>query len=160
MALGSSMEGAETMPIDEKERARRRALLRAHYAAENAHDIDRIMKTFAAPDAVMLYNHQPFEDPDSIRAAHGYMGFSSAPGAFTGLQTNIDHEHFTDDEIVVEGRLCGRHSGEFLGFPPTDRDVVLPFAAFYRFDAGGKLVSERVVMDLGPLGGESGYQRT
>jgi hypothetical protein len=148
------------MPIDEKERARRRALLRAHYAAENAHDVDRIMKTFASPDAVMLYNHQRFDDPDGIRAAHGYIGFSAAPGAFTGIETNIDHEHFTDDEIVVEGRLRGRHTGEFLGFQPTNRDVVLPFAAFYRFDADGKLVSERVVMNLGPLGPESRYQST
>ncbi len=148
------------MPIDEKERARRRALLRAHYAAENAHDLDRIMQTFASRDAVMLYNGQSFEDPDSIRAAHGYMGFSAVPGAFGGLQTNIDQEHFTDDEIVVEGRPCGRHTAEFLGFPPTDRDVVLPFAAFYRFAADGKLVSERVVMDLGPLGAESPYRST
>ena len=32
---------------------------------------------------------------------------------------------------------------EFLGFPPTGRDVELPFVAFYRFDANGKLTSER-----------------
>jgi hypothetical protein len=65
----------------------------------------------------------------------------------------IDAEHFTDDEIVVEGRLTGKHSSEFLGFPPTDREIELPFVAFYRFDAQGKLTSERVVMNLGPLRG-------
>ena len=77
---------------------------------------------------------------------------SAAPGALTGLRTTIDAEHLTADEIVVEGRLRGTHAGEFLGFEPTSRDVELPFVAFYRFDEDGKLVSERVVMNLGPLG--------
>jgi hypothetical protein len=72
------------MPIDDRERERRRALVRAHYAA---------------------------------------------------------------------GRVCGKHRSEFLGFPPTERDVELPFVAFYCFDANGKLTSERVVMNLGPLRG-------
>ena len=67
------------------------------------------------------------------------------------LQATIDEEHFTDDETVIEGRLCGKHAKEFMGFAPTDRDVELPFVAFYRFDDNGKLTSERVVMNLGPL---------
>jgi len=79
------------------------------------------------------------------------MGMSAAPGAFSGLRAVIDQEHFTDAETVIEGRVRGMHSAEFLGFPPTGRDVELPFVAFYRFDANGKLSSERVVMNLGPL---------
>jgi len=130
---------------------RRRALLRAHYAAENANDLDRIMGTFSTrAGTTMIYNRQEFADPDGIRAAHTYIGFSAA-GAFAGLQTIADHEHLTADEIVVEGRLRGKHVGEFQGFPPTGRDVELPFVAFYRFDDAGKLVSERVVMNLGSL---------
>ena len=62
-------------------------------------------------------------------------------------------EHFTDTETVIEGRVCGKHSGEFLGFAPTQREVELPFVAFYRFAASGKLTSERVVMNVGPLHG-------
>ena len=140
------------MPIDERERARRHALVHAHYAAENDHDLERIMKTFAA-DGVMHYNHREFPSDETIRWAHGYIGMSTAPGAFSGLVATIDAEHFTDEETVIEGRLTGRHSCEFLGFPPTGRDIELPFVAFYRFDAGGKLTSERVVMNLGPLQG-------
>ena len=137
------------MAIDERERKRRRALLAAHYKVENAHDLDGILGTFSA-GAEMLYNRQPFR-AEGIRQAHAYMGFSAA-GAFAGLRTIAEVEHFTDDEIVVEGRLYGRHVAEFQGFPPTNRDVELPFVAFYRFDADGKLVSERVVMNLGSLG--------
>jgi hypothetical protein len=104
-----------------------------------------------AKDAVMLYNGQAFPTDETIRWAHGYIGMTAAPGAFGGLRAHIDAEHFTDTETVVEGRLTGTHEGEFLGFPATGHDIELPFVAFYRFDADGKLTSERVVMNLGPL---------
>ena len=68
----------------------------------------------------MLYNRQSFADHDGIRQAHGYIGFAGN-GAFSGLHDVTDQEHFTDDEIVVEGRLCGKHVGEFGGFAPTDQ---------------------------------------
>jgi predicted ester cyclase len=137
------------MPVDETERQRRRKLLAAHYDAENGHDLPRVMATFAE-GGEMHYNRQVFPDAASIEQAHAYMGFSAA-GAFSGLRATRDREHFTDDEVVVEGRVCGTHTGEFQGFPPTGREVELPFVAFYRFDGAGKLRSERVVMNLGPL---------
>ena len=138
------------MAIDDRERERRRALVRVHYAAENDHDLDRIMATFSK-HGVMVYNRQTFPSDETIRLAHSYMGMSAVPGALAGLRAIIDEEHFTDAETVIEGRICAKHSREFLGFAPTQRDVELPFVAFYRFDANGKLASERVVMNLGPL---------
>lgn len=139
------------MTISPEEEARRRALLAAHYAAENDHDIERIMATFA-PGAEMIYNGQRFATPDHIRWAHAYIGLTTAPGGFRELQTIRDREHCTADEIVVEGRLVGMHTGEFQGFAATERAVALPFVTFYRFDASGLLASERIVMDLGQLG--------
>ena len=138
------------MPIDAREQQRRRALIKEHYAAENDHDLDRIMDTFA-DDCVMQYNQLPFQGDEGIRGAHILMGMSSSPGAFSGLRHIIDEEHYTDEETVVEGRLVGKHSNELLGFAATGREVELPFVAFYRFDDNGKLTSERVVMNLGPL---------
>ena len=138
------------MPIDAKERKRRRALVREHYAAENAHDLERIMDTFA-DDGVMRYNHLSFEGAERIPVSHTLSGMSASPGGFRGLRAIIDEEHYTDEETVIEGRVCGKHSNEFLGFAPTERDVELPFVAFYRFNDSGKLTSERVVMNLGPL---------
>jgi len=138
------------MPIDAREQERRRTLIAEHYAAENDHDLDRIMDTFA-DDAVMHYNHQPFEGDEGIRGVHTLIGMSASPGSFSGLRAVIDAEHYTDEETVVEGRMRGKHSNEFLGFAPTERDVELPFVAFYRFDNNGKLSSERIVMNLAPL---------
>ncbi len=138
------------MPITDSEKARRRALLKTHYDVENGHDMNGIMETFS-PDAVMLYNRIPFTDPQSIRDAHRLLGFSGTDGAFEDIHNYIDGEHFTDDEIIVEGHLSGKHVGEFLGIEATGRNVELPFVAFYHFDKNDKLISERVVMNLGAL---------
>ena len=138
------------MPITDSEKTRRRALLKTHYDVENDHDIKGIMATFA-PDGEMLYNRIPFTDPQSIRDAHDLIGFTGTVGAFEDIHNYIDVEHFTEDEIIVEGRLCGKHVREFQGFEPTGRNVELPFVAFYHFDKTDKLISERVVMNLGVL---------
>jgi steroid delta-isomerase-like uncharacterized protein len=141
------------MAIDNAERERRRTLLNDHLAAENDHDVERIMKTFSA-DTEMIYNGRYFSDHESIRWAHGYFGWSSAQGAFSNLRVVVEREHFTEDEIVTEQRLFGKHVGEFLGFPATGRNFELRAVGFYHFDKDGKLKSERVVMNLGPLAGE------
>lgn len=138
------------MHANDIERTRRRNLLREHLEAENAGDIAGVMATFAA-NAVMYYNKLPFVEPDAIRGAHIYMGFAGGTGAFANARNVVDRESFTDTDIVVEGRMCGTHQGEFLGFAPSGREIELPFVAFYEFGQDGKLVSERVVMDLGRL---------
>ena len=138
------------MPITDSEKNRRRALLKTHYDVENDHDMNGIIATFA-PDGEMLFNRFPFTDPQSIRGAHGLIGFSGTDGAFEDIHNYIDVEHFTEDEIIVEGRLCGQHIGDFQGIEATGRNVELPFVAFYHFDKTGKLISERVVMNLGAL---------
>ncbi len=138
------------MPINDAERKRRRELVRAHLAAENQHDLDKVMSTFAE-NTEMIYNRNSFTDHNAIRNAHIYIGMSPIAGAISGLEVITDAESFTDDEIVIEGRLCGKHVGEFRGYEPTQREVELPFVTFYRFDPNGRLPSERVVMDLGTL---------
>ncbi len=136
---------------DSREQDRRQALLAAHYDAENARDIDRIMATFAE-GAEMIYNGQHFAVADHIQWAHSYIGMSAQPGGLSNLRNIRDREHYTDEEVIVEGRLLATHTGEFQGFAPTGCEVELPFVAFYRFDAKGLLTSERVVMNLGVLG--------
>ena len=138
------------MNITEAEKKRRRTLLNAHYEAENNHDMKGIMKTFSE-NAEMLINRQQFSEPKSIVFAHGAIGFSNTHGAFRDIHNFIDGEHFTENEIIVEGRLCGKHVGDFKGIPASGKSVELPFVAFYYFDSKDKLVSERVVMNLGAL---------
>ena len=144
------------MTVDDKERARRRALLKAHLEAEGEGNLSKVLATFA-PDTEMIFNGQVFSDHEHIRLAHAYMGFSGE-GAISELGAVIDRESFTDDEIVIEGRMVGVHRTEFQGFPGTNRRMELRFVTFYRFDSNGTLASERVVMNLGPLGANATWR--
>jgi hypothetical protein len=144
------------MTVDGKERDRRRALLRAHLEAEGEGNLKKILATFAT-DTEMIYNQQVFTDHDHIRQAHAYLGFSRE-GAMVELGVVVERESFTDDEIVIEGKMVGIHRGEFQGFPGTNRRHELQFVSFYRFDTEGKLASERVVMNVGPLGASPTWQ--
>ncbi len=138
------------MSINESERQRRKALVYAHMATENGHDVDAVMATFA-DDTEMIFNGLSVRDHKIIHHLHSQFAFSPDQSAITGTRLVADREHFTDDEVVIEGRLCGRHVADWGAYPATGRDVELPYVAFYRFDDDGKLSSERVVMDFGPL---------
>ena len=138
------------MPIDETERQRRRTLVQAHMDAENARDLEAIMATFSA-DAQLLLNGVPVTTPDALRQFHVLGGMTAQPGALLGTRVLPEREHITDDEIVIEGRLAGQHVGPFFGMPPTNAMIELFYTAIYRFDTAGKLASECVTMNWGPL---------
>jgi predicted ester cyclase len=55
--------------------------------------------------------------------------------------------HHTDDAVIVEYRITGRHDGEYNGIPPTGAMVDYPAIAVYEFD-GPDLVCERMYLNL------------
>lgn len=139
------------MAVSEQERARRRRLVKVHVDAENAHDLNAIMATFA-PHAVSQVNSVSSTTPEAIAQGHALYGMSAKPGVLSGLKVVHEREHFTDEEIIYEGRFRGKHTGTAPGFPaPTNVDVELPYVVVYRFDDRDKLVSERARIDFSPL---------
>jgi len=148
--LDKNRRGCAISPELARERLRRRALLDRHVGGENAHVLSSIMETFA-PDAEMHFNGASFLDSDAIAAAHAGFGMSELPGGIAGLVVVEDRVYYTDDEILVRGRILGQHVGQIGPFPPSNLAVDLPYHAFYRFNQQGKLVSERVIMDWTPL---------
>jgi hypothetical protein len=139
------------MPIDDAERDRRRRLVQVHIDAENAHDLPAIMATFA-DDAENVFNSARFVGLAAIADIHVRGGFTSEPGAFEGLHSEVVREYFTDEEIILEGFFVGKFVRPLNSVPPTGKDVRAPFVCAYRFNAAGKLVHERVVMNFGELG--------
>lgn len=136
--------------VNAHERARRRKLTAVHVGEENEHDIDGLMDTFARHTEVTV-NGVPTTDLDAIRAGHVEGGFSHAPGALAEIRVVPQIEYITEEEIVFEGLLTGRHVGTVAGFPATNREVGINYVAFYRFDHSGKLVSERLTFNHGVL---------
>lgn len=82
-------------------------------------------------------------------------------GHQTSSERTLEHEpiEYVDraprwlTSSLSNGRVIGTHVGQVLHFAPTFRRVELHYAAFYRFDGSGKLVSERIVMNWAPLAG-------
>lgn len=139
------------MAVDENERARRRRLAKAHVDAENAHDLDAIMRTFS-PLAYNVLNGGLATTPEQVAAGHILFGLTAEPGIMSDLQVVPEVEHFTDDEIVYEGRFRGVHTGTAPGYPPPTHQLIeLPYIVVYRFDDDDLLVSERANVDLSPL---------
>jgi hypothetical protein len=123
-----------------------------HIGYENLHDLPGIAQSFGN-DATMIVNDRVFADAKSIADGHVLFGMSSQTSGLSGTQVIPDREFFTDNELLIHGRVTGQHVGQVLHFPPTFRQVELHYAAFYRFDQAGKLVSERIVMNWAPLAG-------
>lgn len=136
---------------DARERERRRSLVRAHVAAENAHDLAAIMATFAE-HAISDVNGAVSTTHAQIAEGHAKYGLAQTPGMFSQLQVIHEREHFTDEEIVYEGHFHGIHTGTGPGLPPpSGRAVDLPYIVIYRFDVHGKLVSERARIEFSPI---------
>lgn len=125
------------------------AALDAHVGAENLHDVDAIMDTFSA-DAVLELNGVGYDTPEAIRGFHEAFGFGEK-GALTDLQIVESRRSFTDDGIVVEGTVRGRHTGPMGPLAPTGKDVAMPYCVIYQFDDAGKLYSERAYVDTTAL---------
>lgn len=136
--------------ITAAEKDRRLRLYQAHTDAENDHDLDAIMATFA-DRAENSFNTTMFFGYQEIANAHAGFGFSEFPGALEGLRSQTEAIYYTEDAIVAVVRLFGRFVRPLGVFPPTNRDVELIGMSAYRFDAEDKLAHERVVMNFGPL---------
>ena len=137
-------------PLERAHRRRLRRQLLRHVREENEHDLDGIMRTLAR-DAEMVVNGVRFDTPQAIADAHAEFGMSEMMGGLVGTEVIIAQEYFTEDAIMTRGRLRATHVGIAAGFPGAGLDVELAYTAFYQFNRRGRLVSERITMDWGPL---------
>ena len=128
-------------------------LLDEHLAAENAHDLDRIMATYG-PAPVLVLNGQPIEGAAAIRDFHRGFGFGGgAPGeaSFSEVQLTERTRHVAATAIVVEQTLSAVHTGLWKALAPTGRRFELTVCTVYQLDDRGRIAGERVYMDLGWL---------
>jgi hypothetical protein len=130
-------------------RAPNLALLDEHLAAENAHDLDRIMATYGAAPVVVL-NGRRIEGHSAIREFHRSFGFGGG-GSFGEVHVAERHRHVTGDAVVIEQTLTGKHAGPWRDVAPTGRRVELAACTAYVFDERGMLAAERVYFDAGWL---------
>ena len=133
---------------DHRAEARARCL-EEHLRAENQHDVDAIMKTFAQ-NGVLIFNGVSIADHDRIRALHEDLGFGQG-GGFSDLSIEEKERYVSGEAIVLEQVVRGKHTGVWQGVPATGRTVELAVSTVYKFDEEGKLSSENVYFDTGGL---------
>ncbi|HEV2911864.1 MAG TPA: ester cyclase [Pyrinomonadaceae bacterium] len=131
--------------LAEDRRRARIGLLEEHLRAENLHDLDAIMETFGA-GARLILNGYAFADPDGIRALHRDFGFAE-DGGFSDLRVDERRRYISDDAVIMEQTLSGKHTGTWQGIEATRREFKIPVCTVYTFDEEDKLAGENVYFD-------------
>ena len=123
--------------------------LEEHIQAENSHDVNAIMKTFAH-NGQLVFNGLPLGDSDRIRALHEELGFGEQ-GGFSDLRVEEMQRYISKEAITLEQVVSGLHTGNWQGIAATGRKIKVAVCTVYKFDEEGKLASENVYFDTGGL---------
>ena len=112
----------------------------------NVNDLDACVARMA-PDFVMhLAEHpEPLPGPEAWR-----QGAMMMREAFPDLRIDLDDLVADEERVAVRLTLQGTHSGEFLGFAPTGRQVGYVSHEFYRV-TDGMFAEEWVCSDTATL---------
>jgi steroid delta-isomerase-like uncharacterized protein len=143
------------MPAAESLRRDREKVVREHMDSENRLDFAATLKTFAHPRYEIIPTSQVYDGPEEV------MGYYRASRAAVPDQRNeIRAFHNAADAVIVEFDLLGTHTGVMQGLPPTGKSFRVPMIAVFQFDAGDRIICERVYFDTATflrqlgLGGE------
>ena len=93
---------------------------------------------FAALEDVIdpaVVNHDlPPGVPNGFEGVRGTVGMLQ--GAFSEQRYEVHHVIGEGDTVVIHATMHGRHTGEFLGVPPTGRNVALRSIHIVRYRDG------------------------
>lgn len=121
--------------------------MRRHMEAENVHDYDTVLGTFAHPRYELMATGQVFDGEDEVRHY-----FAASRSAFPDQRNELVSLRHADDAVVVELDLLGTHTGVLRGAAPTGRTFRSRMAALFVFEDGGDgIVCERVYFDSGDI---------
>ena len=110
---------------------------------ENEHNLNGIMGTFGEE---ARYDDEPW-------GAH-YIGRQEVRAFYTqllrampDLHIDIRRRHSSEDAVVLEVIIRGRHLGAWRGLPATGRQIEFPLCGVYTFDQGNRLAGEKIYYD-------------
>jgi steroid delta-isomerase-like uncharacterized protein len=128
-------------------RAAREAVVRRHMEAENVHDFETVMGTFAHPRYEIVPTGQVHDGDAAVRQY-----FRDTRTAFPDQRNEPISLRHADDAVVVEFWLLGTQRGPLLGIAPTGRSFRVRMLALFLFEEGGDhIVCERVYFDSATL---------
>jgi steroid delta-isomerase-like uncharacterized protein len=116
-------------------------LVEEHIRAENLHDLHRVMDTFGQLPTLDS-NGQAYRGSEGIRAV-----YEELVGAFLDLRIDIKQRYASEEAVVLEILISGKHTGAWQGIPATGRAIEIPACGIFAFDEAGKIESERAYID-------------
>ena len=122
-----------------------KALVRGFYDDINRGD----MNAFEAKLADNFVEHETFPGVPPTKEGVGML-FEQLRKAFSGFRMNMDAIAAEGDMVVVRGTMAGTHVGEFMGVPPSGKEIRVPFCDWTRV-RGGKAVEHWGVTDTSAL---------
>jgi steroid delta-isomerase-like uncharacterized protein len=131
--------------VDEALRRQREELVLRHMQAENVHDYDTVIETFAHPRYELIATDRIHDGEESVREY-----FRETRSAFPDQRNELIALHHADDAVIVEFWLLGTHLGPIMGIAPTGREFKCRMASFFLFE-GPDLVCERAYFDVATI---------
>ena len=111
-----------------------KALIRGYTDLMNQHNLDAAFVNLS-PD-FQTHNVPPTGVPGGIEATRQF--FTMLFNAFTDFHGTLEDIVAEGDRVVIRMMGRGTHTGEFMGVPPTGKQVTWRFITIYRI-ADGKL---------------------
>ena len=119
--------------------------MRRHMEAENEHDYDTVIGTFAHPRYELVGNQRVYDGADEVRKY-----YATTFGAFPDLQLELIAAHHSDTAVFAEMWMSGSHLGSRHDFPATGKHFRARAAVIFQFQDAG-LVGARVYYDTGTI---------
>jgi steroid delta-isomerase-like uncharacterized protein len=132
-----------TAPNSDSAMSARLKIVEEHVSLENAHDLEGIMRTFGA---AARYDDEPwgahYVGRDEVRAFYAQL-----LQAMPDLHIDVRRRHASEDAVILEVIIRGRHLGAWRGLPATGRQVAFPLCGVYTFDQDNRLAGEKIYYD-------------
>jgi steroid delta-isomerase-like uncharacterized protein len=136
---------AEVVPISDKLREAREAVLRTHLDAHTRGDIDGVIRSYRHPRLELVGAGRVLDGADALRS---YLG--DRKRAFPDQSFEVICYHHSDRAVIAELWMTGTHLGPLHGVEPTGKRFKVRLASISEFD-GEDLVNQRLYYDHGTV---------
>jgi steroid delta-isomerase-like uncharacterized protein len=136
---------ADVIPISDKLREAREAVLAGNLDALARGDIDGVVDSFRHPRMELVGTGRVIEGGDALRA---YL--QERRRAFPDQRFEVICFHHSDRAVIAELWMSGTHSGELHGVEPSGKRFRVRMCSISEFD-GEDLVSQRMYYDHGTV---------
>ncbi|HEX4902778.1 MAG TPA: ester cyclase [Acidimicrobiales bacterium] len=136
---------ADVVPISDKLREAREAVLSGNLDALARGDIEGVVRSFVHPRMELVGAGRVLEGADALRR---YL--EERRRAFPDQRFEVICYHHSDRAVIGELWMSGTHSGELHGVEPTGKRFRVRMASISEFD-GEDLINQRMYYDHGTV---------